>query len=78
MPNYTIRNKETGEEYDVSCSHAELKEALENDSTLEQVMKFPGMISQSGSTIGKTSEDWRGFLKKIDKNAGRRSKVKNY
>jgi len=40
------------------------------------VMKFPAMITQHGSTLGKTSGDWRDFMKKIDKQSGRNSKVK--
>lgn len=39
---------------------------------------MPGFITQAGSTINKTSSDWKDLLKKIDKGAGRHSKVDNY
>lgn len=75
MPHYTLRNVKTSEEWTVRCSYEEMKEMI-NDPDVEQVLTFPSMITQHGSTLGKTSGDWRDFMKKIDKNAGRQSKVK--
>lgn len=78
MPTYTVRKVDgEGEEWDIRCSHKELLEVCE-EYGLERVLKPVGFITQAGSTIGKTSGDWRDFLKKVDKNAGMRSKVKNY
>ena len=76
MPIYTLKDTKTQEEWNVNCSRDELQTILNEMVDVIHVMKFPAMITQHGSTLGKTSGDWRDFMKKIDKNAGRKSKVK--
>lgn len=76
MPRYTLKDDKTQHTWDVTCSYEELQTILDEMPDVSQVLSFPNMITQHGSTIGKTSGDWRDFMKKIDKNAGRKSKVK--
>jgi len=75
MPIYTLKDVKTLHEWDVNCSHSDLQNILNELPDVEQVLKFPAMVTQAGSTLSKTSGDWRDLLKKIDKNAGRKSKV---
>ena len=75
MPIYTLKDVKTLHEWDVNCSHEELQTILDEMPDVKQVLKFPAMVTQAGSTLSKTSGDWRDLLKKIDKNAGRKSKV---
>ena len=78
MPTYTVRKADgDGEEWEINCSYDELLETCE-EYGLERVLKPVGFITQSGSTLSRTSGDWRDFMKKVHKNAGRHSKVKNY
>jgi hypothetical protein len=76
VPTYTLKDVKSQEEWDVSCSYEELQTILNEMPDVKQVLSFPNMITQHGSTISKTSGDWRDFMKKIDKNAGSKSKVK--
>jgi len=75
MPIYTLKDVKTLHEWDVNCSYSDLQNILNELPDVEQVLKFPAMVTQAGSTLSKTSGDWRDLLKKIDKNAGRKSKV---
>ena len=75
MPTYTLKDIKTQEEWDVRCSYEELQTILDEMPDVSQVLKFPAMVTQAGSTLSKTSGDWRDLLKKIDKNAGLKSKV---
>ena len=44
---------------------------LNEDKTLSHVIQAPKLVTQVGSTIGKTSEGWRDLLKSIKKGSGR-------
>lgn len=75
MPKYTLKDIKTLEEWDVMCSYEQLQVILDETPNTKQVLKFPSMVTQSGSTLSKTSSDWRDHLKRIDKAAGKDSKV---
>ncbi len=75
MPIYTLKDIKTQKEWDVKCSYEELQTILDELPDVNQVLKFPAMVTQAGSTLGKTSGDWRNLLERIDKNAGSKSKV---
>jgi hypothetical protein len=77
MPTYTVRNKVTEEEYETICSWNELQELLEVNSDLVQGLSTAKFVSQHGSTIGRTSGDWRDLLKKLKKGSGANSNI-NY
>ena len=70
MPTYVLRNNKSGEEYEVNCSYSDLEDYLAHPD-IQQVIKAPSMITQHGSTIGKTSEGWRDLLKSIKKGSGK-------
>ena len=65
MPTYTVRNKVTEEEYETICSWNELQEILEVNSDLVQGLATAKFVTQHGSTVGRTSGDWRDLLKKV-------------
>lgn len=78
MPTYILRHKETGEEKEVFMSISEMKRQTDPEAgEYTNVIKSPRLITHTDSIIGKTSGDWRDLLKKINKNAGSKSKV-NY
>ena len=71
MPTDAIKNKETEEYFEVFCSYEVLQNMLNEDETLSHVIQAPKLVTQVGSTIGKTSEGWRDLLKSIKKGSGR-------
>ena len=71
MPTYALKNKETEECFEVFCSYEDLQNILNEDSTLTHIIQAPKLVTQVGSTIGKTSDGWRDLLKSIKKGSGR-------
>ena len=65
MPTYTLRNKKTGETWDVLCSYDKMQEQLSDD--VEHVLGTPGFISMKGGTLSRTSSDFRDNLNRIKK-----------
>jgi hypothetical protein len=65
MPTYTLRNKKTGETWEVLCPWEEMKKKLSDD--VEQVLGTPSFITMHGGTLSKTSSDYRDNLKRIKK-----------
>ena len=65
MPTYTLRNKKTGETWDVLCSYDKMQEQLSDD--VEHVLGTPGVISMKGGTLSRTSSDFRDNLNRIKK-----------
>jgi len=75
MPKYTIINIESEEEWEVQCSWNELQTMLSENPGYKQGLSTPNFITQPGSTISRTSTDWRDHLKRIKKNSGRNSNI---
>lgn len=75
MPAYTIKNRKTGEEYDVVCTWAQLQEILSEDDNLTQKLCAPSAVSHTGMMLSRTSSDWRDVLKKIKKGSGRNNTI---
>jgi hypothetical protein len=78
VPIYTVRkaNSDSGHEWTLQGSYDEIKSICEEDG-LEIVLKPVGFISsQEGSTRRKAGGEWNNFLQRVDKGAGRNSKVK--
>ena len=75
MPLYTFKNKETGELKDMMLSISAMEELKAQGEWAQHFASAPGLISQSGSTISRTSGDWKDHLKRIKKSSGH--KVKN-
>lgn len=71
MPIYTLENIETGEKEEMFLKISE-KEAMVESGEWKQVHDgVPAIVSQHGSTIGKTSGDWKDLLKATKKGSGR-------
>ena len=64
MPTYTFINVETNEEITSVMSLSEREEFLK-DGKFKQKIISPKIVSQSGSTLSKTSDSWKDTLKKI-------------
>lgn len=78
MPTYTVRkaNSEDTHEWDLTCSYEELVQTCE-EYGLERVFKPVGFITATeGKTMRKAGGEWQNFLQKVDKGAGRNSKIK--
>ena len=75
MPTYTIKNNETDEYFEVFCTYDDLKNMLNEDNTLSQVIQAPKLVTQAGSTLSKTSDGWKDLLKTIKKGSGRGNTV---
>jgi hypothetical protein len=71
MPTYTVKNKETDEYFEVFCSYDDLQNMLKEDSSISHVIQAPNMVTQTGSTLSKTSDGWKDLLKSIKKGSGR-------
>lgn len=79
MPTYDMRNVKTGEVKTMVMKIAE-KEALVEEGEWEHVISSVrlGAISQHGSTLSKTSSDWRNHLDNIKKTSGRGNTIKTF
>jgi hypothetical protein len=75
MPKYTIINKDTEEEWEVQCSWDELQTMLGENPEYKQGLSTPNFITQPGSTVSRTSGDWRDHLKRMKKHSGRNNSI---
>tara|TARA_R110001592_G_scaffold140147_3_gene360790 strand:+ start:638 stop:868 length:231 start_codon:yes stop_codon:yes gene_type:complete len=66
MPVYTLLNKETNEEHDITVKYDELQTILE-DTNLQRVFKPNQFITIHGSVMSRTDGDFRSHLKSIKK-----------
>jgi hypothetical protein len=78
MPTYTFKNTKTGEVKDEFCSISVMEEKVESGKYQQVVSAGQGFISQHGSTIAKTSGDYRNLLTRIKKGAGKNSTITTY
>jgi len=74
MPTYSMKNKETGEVEEMYLTLQEREDIL-STGEYEQMLSTASFISQHGSTISKTSGDWKDLLKKIKKGSGSGSSI---
>lgn len=65
MPNYTFKNKETGELVEIFMSIPELDLFLKENNNLKQVLSAPLISSGRGS--GKPDESFRDLLRDMKK-----------
>lgn len=70
MPTYTFRNKETQEEKEFILSLSEREEMIKQGEW-EQMLSRPLLVSQVGSTLGKTSDGWKEHLRRVKKVSGK-------
>lgn len=76
MPTYTLKNKETNEEYDVVCSYSAVQEMVETNPNLERVITAPGIVSTHTSTLRKAGSEWNNLLTSIKKQSGKGNTIK--
>ena len=74
MPTYTFRNKETKEVKEFILSLSEREEMIEQGDW-EQMLSKPKLVSQVGSTLGKTSDGWREHLRRVKKVSGKNNTI---
>ena len=79
VPKYTLRkwvdSKNEYIEWDVDCKADEVQ-AICDQYNAERVLKFPGIVSNQGSLLSKTSQGWKDNLNRIKKNSGRGNTIK--
>ncbi len=76
MPNYTLRNIKTKENFIVNCTYTQLQDKLNRDSDLIQMLVMPAVIGQTGSNLSKTDDGWKDNLKRIKEGSGKNNTIK--
>jgi hypothetical protein len=77
MPVYTLKDTKTNQEMEINCSYNELQEILNKESDLVKMLSTPSFVSSTKTHANsKTSDGWKDLLGRIDKGAGRQSKIK--
>lgn len=74
MPTYTLENKQ-GERKDMFLSISKKEEMVESGEWKQVHTSTPEIVSMHGSTLGKTSGDWKDLLKATKRGAGRGSTI---
>ena len=75
MPLYTLENKETGEQWDVTCSYDELQTMI--NENVKRVLVSPNFVSNTSSHANsKTSDGWKDLLGRIKKGSGKNNTIK--
>lgn len=67
MPNYSFRNKETGEEFDLSLSMADRETYLAENPQIEQILTSINIADPSRLGLRKPDSGFRDVLKNIKK-----------
>ena len=75
MPLYTMINNQTGEEKEMSLTLAERDEFL-SSGEWKQKLTTAAFVSQTGSTLSKTSSGWKDLLGRIKKGSGKGNSIK--
>ena len=76
MPTYVLRNEETGDEFEQTCSYETLQKMLEAEPNLKHILKSPSMVTDVKSTHTRAGSDWQNHLKNIKKQSGRGNTIK--
>ena len=77
MPVYTLKDTKTDKEIEVNCSYDELQEILNTESDLVKMLSTPSFVSSTKTHANSgTSDGWKDLLGRINKGAGRQSKIK--
>jgi len=76
VPNYTLRNIKTKENFIVNCTYTQLQDKLNRDSDLIQMLVMPAVIGQTGSNLSKTDDGWKDNLKRIKEGSGKNNTIK--
>jgi len=69
-----MKNVATGEIETMILSLAEREEILKSGKYIQE-LSVPNFVTMTGSTLGKTSSDWKDLLKKIKKGSGRNNTI---
>ena len=71
MPIYDMRHIPTGEVEEHVVSISKMEEMIQSGEYEMVHRTGHNLISQHGSTLGKTSSDWKDLLKRMKKGSGR-------
>lgn len=74
MPTYLMKHIETGEEMEVIVSISKM-EQMKTEGWTQIHKSTAEIISQHGSTLNKTSGDWKDLIKTIKKGSGRGNSI---
>ena len=74
MPTYMLRNKRTGETWQVLCKYEEMKKRLSDEIELVPIM--PHIVSGVGNLYSKTDDGWKDNLRRIKENSGKDNTIK--
>lgn len=79
MPTYSFINNQTGEEFDIQMSMAELDSYKQNNPHIEQTIKSaPALADPSRLGLRKPDAGFRDVLKRIKKASGRNNKINTW
>lgn len=68
MPNYTLRDIKTNQEWDINCSHEDLQTILDEMPDICRVWKPAAFITgRDGQVMRKAGSEWNNFLTKAKK-----------
>lgn len=76
MPTYVLRNEETGDEFEQTCSYETLQKILEAEPNLKHLLKAPSMVTDHKSVMTRAGSEWQDILKKVKKESGRGNTIK--
>lgn len=75
MPTYTLKNKNTDEQWDVSCSYKDMKAMLTDN--IIQVLVPPNFVSNTQTHANSnTSDGWKDLLGRIKKGSSKNNTIK--
>jgi len=75
MPQYTMRDIKTKEEFDVTCTWTEMQDLLKENPNLIQKLSTPKIISGRMGGM-KVPDGFTDLKKQIKKNSGRGNTIK--
>ncbi len=75
MPQYTMRDIKTKEEFDVTCTWSEMQDLLKENPNLIQKLSTPKIISGRMGGM-KVPDGFTDLKKQIKKNSGRGNTIK--
>lgn len=75
MPTYTLKNKNTDEQWDVICSYDDMKAMLTED--IVHVLVPPNFVASTATHANSsTSDGWKDLLGRIKKGSGKNNTIK--
>lgn len=77
MPQYTMKNKKTGEKQHLVLSLQEREQWLEAHPEWIQVPSAPRIVSGVGGVLSKTDDGWKDVLKRVKSGAAKSNTIRD-